>query len=285
MIHSLLQSLLVIIVSTTPYSLAFTSPFWRLIDVKLKHGISTNSEERDAYASEDVPRLSMQGVKSIGVDFGLVRTGVAVTIGYAPCALTVLTALNENEAASSIVDYCHRERAAQVVLGLPLHKNGTISEQANITIDFGHCLACACYAKFGPDFKVYLWDERYTSKEATARLLSTSGGRESSKAIDSEAACIILEHFYKTNGKGAIRINVPENMIMDCERAWELQKGNNRRSLAAIIEQRDENLNSRKALMERAEEQERQMAKDGTLGVRKKDKKKKKKRAAKWKEV
>jgi RNase H-fold protein (predicted Holliday junction resolvase) len=84
-------------------------------------------------------------LRSIGVDYGLVRTGIAVTTsgGYSPRPLAILTGYVNNSASlsSRILDLALSERASDIVLGLPLHKNGTHSEQSNITRSFGRYLA------------------------------------------------------------------------------------------------------------------------------------------------
>eukprot|EP00586_Coscinodiscus_wailesii_P012053 CAMPEP_0172496372 /NCGR_PEP_ID=MMETSP1066-20121228/86166_1 /TAXON_ID=671091 /ORGANISM="Coscinodiscus wailesii, Strain CCMP2513" /LENGTH=276 /DNA_ID=CAMNT_0013268643 /DNA_START=83 /DNA_END=910 /DNA_ORIENTATION=+ len=172
------------------------------------------------------PPETLSGVKSLGIDYGLVRTGLALSSGYAPHPLTVLinttnpysdndddadanaTASSssssslscDDDIVPSIIKTCENEKVDQIVLGLPLHKNGTLSTQAEVTIAFATGLTCACYAKFGPEFKLLLWDERYTSKEAAARL---SHSKKATKfygtqnvVLDAESACLILEHYY-----------------------------------------------------------------------------------------
>ena len=50
-----------------------------------------------------------------------------------PLAILLLSGLDANALSSHVVDYVLSERATNVVLGLPLHKNGTGSEQSDIT--------------------------------------------------------------------------------------------------------------------------------------------------------
>ena len=78
-----------------------------------------------------------------GVDYGLACTGITITTGgYNPQLLTILSNYNSNstELSTSIVDTVKSEQAQWIVLGLPLHKNGTDSEQSSITRDFGQVL-------------------------------------------------------------------------------------------------------------------------------------------------
>jgi len=59
-----------------------------------------------------------------------------------------------------------------------------------------------------------MWDERYTSKEAVARISAEAmarGERIPSKSdlggeLDADAACIILEDYYKELGVDAERV-------------------------------------------------------------------------------
>jgi len=244
-----------------------------------------------AFVTRSSLTSSLLGVKAIGVDYGLVRTGVAATVGYDPRPLTILSSLNETEAAKAVVQICRDEQAQRVVLGLPLHKNGTEAEQSNLTRAFGSYLSCAVYAEFGPNVPVYLWDERYTSKEAAARVRSRDPkATDLYGELDADAACIILEHYYADGGMRRIGddkterleaeiVPVPEAMKAACEAAWEAKKVELEKAKERIMEERSTMLNAKQAAMERAKALEKQMELNGTLGLgRKKAKKKKKKK-------
>ena len=145
-------------------------------------------------------------LRSIGVDYGTVRTGIAITnSGYSPRPLTIRKELNTTELSRAIVNYVLAEQATNIVLGLPLHKNGTASEQSSITRSFGQFLLQEVQQRFGSSIDVMLWDERYTSKEAAARIAAEVMARnhripsasELSGEINADDACIILEDYYK----------------------------------------------------------------------------------------
>jgi len=235
--------------------------------------------------SNSTERQSLIGVKSLGVDFGTIRTGVAVTIGYAPCPLPILQNMNTTEVAIKIVQLCQSESVSQVVVGWPIHKNGTVSEQANVTREFADLLSSSCYARFGPTFRVLLFDERYSSKEAQARLMSSQPTKDHSYTrVDSDSACIILEHFYAENGKGSHLVPVPEHMLESCHAAWKLQERENQNAMERMQRMRLSNIDVKKQAMERAMKIEAELAFNGTLGTsRKKSKnKKRKKSSSKW---
>ena len=94
----------------------------------------SDSIERLVQAAASVTQESSKllGVKSIGVDYGLVRTGVAVTVGYQPKPLAILSGLNNTQVCEKVVEICLAEQTNRLIVGLPLHKNGTEAEQTNI---------------------------------------------------------------------------------------------------------------------------------------------------------
>lgn len=94
-------------------------------------------------AAAAITKTSCQllGLKSVGVDYGLVRTGIAATVGYDPKPLNILSNLNNTEVSKHVVALCRAEQANQVIVGLPLHKNGTESNQTTITRVFAAELA------------------------------------------------------------------------------------------------------------------------------------------------
>ncbi len=224
---------------------------------------------------------SLLGVKSIGVDYGLVRTGLAVTVGYEPEPLAIVSDLNNTQLSQKIVKLAESEKASQIILGLPFHKNGTEAEQTIITREFASHLSCAVYAHFGPDkMPIYLWDERYTSKEAAARLRSVNPRANLYKELDAEAACIILEYYYEDNGQGAQRVDLPEddNIRETIYQAWEMKKKEEIQRLRKLTEIRMNPHASRKAMIERAKLLDEKLAQENSGAPNKKKKKKKKKR-------
>ncbi len=96
--------------------------------------IDTSSSQQPAV----LPAEAFSTLRSIGVDYGLTRTGIAIsTGGYRPRPLAVLSNLNTTELSSTVVNYVISEQATNIVFGLPLHKDGSDSEQSNITREFG----------------------------------------------------------------------------------------------------------------------------------------------------
>jgi len=186
-----------------------------------------DDELEEAFAQQTREKNPLLGVKSIGVDYGLVRTGVAVTIGYNPEGLDVIVTdhpllrddemegISEEEAeeeeerrleiqrakvAEKVVELALCENADRIVVGLPLHKNGTEAPQTALTRKFA-CdhLATAVLRTLGPGVPIYMCDERYTSKEAAARIRSQTSRNNNNDLyglLDAESAKIILEQHY-----------------------------------------------------------------------------------------
>ena len=242
-------------------------------------GQSTNEDtlSRILQAAADITQESCQmlGIKSVGVDYGLARTGLAVTNGYNPKPLTILSIENATQVCEKVVEICRAEQADRVIVGLPLHKNGTEAEQTNLTRIFAGELATQVMKGLGPNVPVYLFDERYTSKEAAARMHSKNPNSQLYGMLDAEAACIILESYYNDNGIGAEIVQIAPELYDEYERIWQEAKRLEEQRLDAAQKDRDAMLNWRKEAMERDRELELNL---GSANKNKKKKKKKKKK-------
>ncbi len=230
------------------------------------------------------------GVKSIGVDYGLVRTGIAVSNGYNPQPLSIVSNLNNTQLSTHIIKLVESEKAQQVVMGLPFHKNGTEAEQTIITRNYASQLNCALCAHFGIyTIPIYLWDERYTSKEAESRIRAGNPRAGNlSRELDADAASIILEYYYGDNGFGAEEVKLPENEEVReaVEQAWLIRKEEKKKAMEELKEQRMNAGNVKQQLMEKArlldEKLARERSQNGGEAVKNKKGKKKKKKKRKW---
>lgn len=176
----------------------------------------------DVAASITKDSFRLLGIKSLGVDYGLVRTGLAVTVGFEPKPIAILSDLNNTQVCGKVVEYARLEQVQRIIVGLPLHKNGTFAEQTNLTLTFGFELMEHALRSLGPDVPVYFFDERYTSKEAAARARTRNPRSLSSSSadlygtLDADAACIILENYYQDNGMGAHHYKLPKELHHIC---------------------------------------------------------------------
>jgi putative transcription antitermination factor YqgF len=221
---------------------------------------------------------SLLGVKSVGVDYGLVRTGIAATIGYNPSPLTTFVHLNNTQLAQEVISICRSEQAKKIVVGLPLHKNGTEAEQTNLTRIFANELAHLVVQRLGPNIPVYMWDERYTSKEAAARAHSKDPNQQLYGMLDAESACIILENFYNDNGKDAEVVQVSEEIREQYTKIWEENKLQEQEQLKTAQDDRASRQRWRQEAMEqdRLLEMENKANGESSSGEKKRKKKRKK---------
>ena len=216
------------------------------------------------------------GTKSIGVDYGLVRTGLAVTVGFEPTPLTITNGLNNSELCQTILQYAKTEQASRIIVGMPLHKNGTLAEQTNLTIAFAQVLLEESLSSMGPAVTVELWDERYTSKEAASRIRSVDPQGSLRGNLDADSACIILEHYYKENGEGSHRVDIPAEVRRQSLEKWEDQTEKDKQRLDCIQKEREGRITRRKEAMAQARAFEESTS--GLVASRSKKKKKKKRK-------
>lgn len=243
----------------------------------------------DVASSITQDNCHLLGVKSIGVDYGLVRTGISVTVGYEPKPITILCDTNMTQICLQVIHYTKSEQAKLIVVGLPFHKNGTIAEQTNKTLIFGQLLTRMVLQSLGPSIDVVFFDERYTSKEAAARAHSANPNSNLYGTLDADAACIILENYYNDNGTGGYRITLDPIVRQECIENYHQQRSAQNELQRQITMQRHEKITNRKnTMLLRAMEEEKLLSSflsvDNSTttepnhnGIPKKRKKKKKK--------
>jgi putative Holliday junction resolvase len=132
----------------------------------------------------------------LAIDFGLKRTGIAVTDPLRIIA-SGLTTVSTTEAMDFLINYCMAEEVECFVVGLPMHHDGNPAQIAPQADEFA-----AQLQKQFPDKPVLRFDERYTSKEASQIILQ-SGAKKSKRRdkalVDKVAAALILERYMEKN--------------------------------------------------------------------------------------
>lgn len=136
----------------------------------------------------------------LGVDLGDRRIGLATgdTESGRVTPLSTLRRATPERDAASLARICREQAAGEVVVGLPLHLDGSESDQSRLTRDWVAAVAPRI------DARVSLRDERLTSEAARARLgrppRGRAGGPPSPSArrqwrarIDREAAAAIVQ--------------------------------------------------------------------------------------------
>ena len=133
-------------------------------------------------------------MKYLGIDYGTVRIGTAISDALGIIANPLKTIPNNEKAIAVINDIINQEKIAAIVMGLPKHMNNDEGEKAMQVREFASLLP--------PHIKVYYQDERLTTRQAQTVLINANVKRqERKKVIDQMAATIILQTFLDSNSK------------------------------------------------------------------------------------
>ena len=128
----------------------------------------------------------------LAIDFGKVRTGIAVTDELQIIA-SGLTTVATSELISFLKDYTKKEKVELFLVGLPKQMDYSASESEALIAPFLEKLS-----KVIPQIPVQRVDERFTSKMAFQTMLD--GGmkkkqRQNKGLIDEISATIILQSY------------------------------------------------------------------------------------------
>lgn len=128
----------------------------------------------------------------VALDYGKVRTGIAVTDEMQLIA-SGLTTVNTPKLLDFLKKYLNTEKVDCIIVGAPKQMNGEVSESENLIQIFLEKLA-----KHFPKVLVERQDERFTSKMAFQTMLSSGIGkkkRQDKALIDQVSATIILQSY------------------------------------------------------------------------------------------
>ena len=142
----------------------------------------------DSQALEQMPEGTV-----LAFDFGKKRIGVAVgnnVLGVARPLMTIDAEITSRRFAA-ISELISTWQPVVLVVGLPLHSDGTEHEMTQLSQRFARRLA----GRF--NIKVILKDERYTSEIASSELRQAGiTGRKQKSVLDQWAAQQILQSFF-----------------------------------------------------------------------------------------
>ena len=143
----------------------------------------------------------------------------------------------------------------------------------------------------GPDVQIALWDERYTSKEAASRARGEAMARNRRipsasdlyEQLDADAACIILEDYYKELGVDAEMVVFNEEnataAIKECDDIYRQHLETQEQLREEQMEKRARGRMDRKEMIERDRiEEQSSVVSEGAKRKKGKRKKKKKKK-------
>jgi putative Holliday junction resolvase len=132
----------------------------------------------------------------VAIDYGSKRVGVAVTDPLKIIA-TPLDTIHSKDIIAFLKKYDQKENIELFVLGLPKKLDNSDTNNTQLVLNFEKSLQ-----KSFPDKKIYLIDERFTSKMALQTMIS--GGmkkkeRQDKSNVDKISAVIILQSFLEQN--------------------------------------------------------------------------------------
>lgn len=208
------------------------------------------------------------GTRTLGVDFGLRRCGLAVSAGFAPLPLRLLPC-DDADAGRAFEDLARRvgsvasgEGARQIVVGMPFNAAGDEGEQANVTRTFVATLAEAV-----APLPVFLWDERFSTAEARNRLSEGTASGD----LDSVASTVILEDFFAAPPE--VRAAAEHVLLSEAQQAAVAERAAAARSAAVSQPPPLSASEQRRRMMEEVEQQQKQQQ-QGALGRSSRRKKK-----------
>jgi len=144
-------------------------------------------------------------VRSLGLDVGDKRTGVAISDpeGLVAVPLTVIAHKNEGETIDDVIKLVEHHRIERIVIGLPRSLDGSLGPQAEKVKAFveklslrAEALSSAKGQRSNLNVDIRLWDERF-STVAVEKLMAKAGGKRNrrNKHRDDMAAAFILQGF------------------------------------------------------------------------------------------
>ena len=137
--------------------------------------------------------------RRVGIDYGDVRVGVAITDSEAILVSPLTTLINDAELFKNLSEIITENQPIYIALGSPLHLSGDLSSKSSSVKQFAEKL------KSITDIDLYLIDERLTTKSAQAQLRDVGiESKKSKKIIDQMAAVNILNQalLLETSPKG-----------------------------------------------------------------------------------
>ena len=152
-------------------------------------------------------------MRSLGLDVGDKRTGVAISDphGILATPLTVLASQDEDAFIDEILKLVEQYKAERIVVGLPRRLNGELGKQASKVTTFTDKLSWQAKQSNLNQLDVQLWDERLSTKAAERlkievygqgtklRSRAKKGAKNHSLSVKAEvdaiAAALILQGF------------------------------------------------------------------------------------------
>jgi len=131
-------------------------------------------------------------MKVLGLDIGEKRIGVAVSdeLGYTAQGMQVLIRKELDADLAALKELIEAAEVTEVVVGFPKNMDGSVGESAQNVLSFVKKMEESL------TIPLILWDERWTTAEATRVLLQADLSRKKRrKVVDKLAAVLILQGY------------------------------------------------------------------------------------------
>ncbi len=125
--------------------------------------------------------------RRVGIDYGDVRVGVAITDLESIIVSPLCTLRNDEQLISNLAKIVEENEPMYIAIGSPIHLSGEASSKSAVVAEFANAV------KDQLKTDIYLIDERLTSKSAQEQLREVGiGSKEGRGIIDQIAAVNIL---------------------------------------------------------------------------------------------
>jgi putative holliday junction resolvase len=128
--------------------------------------------------------VNLRRGRRIGIDFGDVRVGVAITDLDAILSSPLLTLKNDEDLFNGITQLIEEHDPIYIAIGVPLHLSGDGSSKSKKVQEFAKELRALI------KIDIFLIDERLTTKSAQDQLRDVGIGRRDSKGIIDQVAAV-----------------------------------------------------------------------------------------------
>ena len=122
--------------------------------------------------------------RRIGIDYGDVRVGIAISDPEAILVSPLVTLKNDSELLKNIAEIVEEHQPTYVAVGSPVHLSGESSSKSTAVAEFAAKLKKVIPAD------IYLIDERLTTKSAQTQLREVGIAAKKSKAIIDQVAAV-----------------------------------------------------------------------------------------------
>lgn len=132
-------------------------------------------------------------MRYMAIDYGSARIGVALSDRTLTISGSSLTIKSDGSAVRSIEKICRDEDVTNIVIGLPLNREGAEGEMCQTARAFGEKLEAAFD---DGSVRVEYFDERMTTRASNEVLIAANVSRAKRKGVvDGLAAKVLLQKF------------------------------------------------------------------------------------------